>query len=216
MMVYTTDFPELDISETRVINDHKVRLVSDVQGEMQVDVEGAVLPVEDLLRLIGPQRMVERFHQRNDWYSDSPSDFDPSSPSHFIDHYGDSEVSEQELVNLISLRKKLLYEENNEELFDALDTLQEVLINYRDGRNYTTQYQVTETLRWVAKEISDVIVVAVGTAARLGLQVDESFLEVARSNLTKVSPPEHREDGKIQKGPNYVAPRPERLLTERF
>lgn len=215
-MVYTEDFPELDISETRVINDHKVRLVSDAQGEMQLDVEGAILPIDALLRLIGPQRMVERFHQRNDWHSDNPSDFDPTSPSHFIDYYGDSGVSEEELVNLISLRKKLLYEENDEELFDALDTLQEVLINYRDGRNYTTQHHVTETLRWVAKEISDVIVVAVGTAARLGLQADESFLEVARSNLTKVSPPQHREDGKIEKGPNYTPPRPERLLTDRF
>lgn len=211
-MSQTHNFPELDVSETRVINDHEVTLASDASGKMNVSIDDKILPLDALLNLIGPQRQVERFHARSDQYSDRVIDQDPQSPSHFMDLYKDGE--EQALVDLINLRRSLVGEENKE-LLDSLNTLQEVMINYRDGRNYTTKDTVSQTLAWVAKEIADVIVVATGTAARLGMQADIAFLEVALSNLTKVSPPEFRDDGKIQKGPNYRAPETKNLLIDR-
>lgn len=214
-MVYTQDFPELDINEVRWIGDHKVQLASDVQGQMHVQVDDAVLPLDAVISLIGPQRMVERFHARSDQYANQSFDFDPESISKFIDHYSDQSVNEQDLADLFNLRRSLVGEEAKE-LKDALNALEEVMINYRDGRNYTSAETVQTTLAWVLKEISDVVVVSVGTAARLGAQADLSFLEVAKSNLTKVSPPEFRDDGKIQKGPNYKAPSQEGLLQDRF
>jgi predicted HAD superfamily Cof-like phosphohydrolase len=61
----------------------------------------------------------------------------------------------------------------------------------------------------VAKELADLLYVTYGTAASLGIDIDEVFAEVHRSNMSKVGPdgvPMYREDGKVLKGPNYTPP----------
>lgn len=58
----------------------------------------------------------------------------------------------------------------------------------------------------IAKELADMLVVVYGAFADYGINADEAFAEVMRSNMSKCGPngkPIYREDGKILKGPNY-------------
>ena len=55
----------------------------------------------------------------------------------------------------------------------------------------------------IAKEIADVVYVAVGAAVTYGIPFAKVFELVHASNMTKTG---EREDGKIMKGPNYVPP----------
>lgn len=57
----------------------------------------------------------------------------------------------------------------------------------------------------IAKELADLLVVTYGTAVEYGLPMNEIFLEVHRSNMTKIGGPE-RPDGKLLKGENYRPP----------
>jgi predicted HAD superfamily Cof-like phosphohydrolase len=65
-----------------------------------------------------------------------------------------------------------------------------------------------EPLEDVAKELADLVYVAYGTAIALGINLDEALRRVHESNLTKLVAGEavRREDGKVLKGENYVAP----------
>jgi predicted HAD superfamily Cof-like phosphohydrolase len=65
-----------------------------------------------------------------------------------------------------------------------------------------------EPLEDVAKELADLVYVAYGTAIALGINLDEALRRVHESNLTKLVDGEavRREDGKVLKGENYVAP----------
>lgn len=86
------------------------------------------------------------------------------------------------------LRKDLLREEVKEAC-DAID-----------------HYVATGDARPMAKELADVEYVAEGAAQRPGINTYVAFLEVHRSNMTKVGPGGEllvREDGKILKGPHY-------------
>jgi predicted HAD superfamily Cof-like phosphohydrolase len=65
------------------------------------------------------------------------------------------------------------------------------------------------------KEMADVQYVLSGLAVTLGLPLQEAFIRVHRSNLSKLNDngkPIYREDGKVQKGPNYLPPDMETLL----
>jgi predicted HAD superfamily Cof-like phosphohydrolase len=57
----------------------------------------------------------------------------------------------------------------------------------------------------VAKELADIAYVVEGSFLEFGINGDEVFDEVHRSNLTKQGS-DMRADGKITKGPNYVPP----------
>jgi len=104
----------------------------------------------------------------------------------------------------IILRMKLMCEE-----------LQETLHEF----GYSVAFDITPVpafapsvdleLPKVAKELADLLYVVYGTAASLGIDIDEVFAEVHRSNMSKVGPdgvPLYREDGKVLKGPNYTPP----------
>lgn len=83
------------------------------------------------------------------------------------------------------LRKKLHREEHNE-LRDAMDE--------------------EKDLAHIAKEICDALYVFYGTAATYGIDIDECFDEVHRSNMSKLGPamkPIKRADGKILKSEFY-------------
>lgn len=96
----------------------------------------------------------------------------------------------------IALRKKLL-EEECEEAIDAM---------LQDG------------LAEVAKELADVIYVAIGTAVVYGIPIDKVFDAVHESNMAKA--PEgvvkRRADGKVLKPDGWKAPDIKSILNEEF
>ena len=61
----------------------------------------------------------------------------------------------------------------------------------------------------IADALADMLYIIGGTALEYGIPLDKIFLEVHRSNMSKLDEygnPAIREDGKIMKGPNYVKP----------
>ena len=72
-------------------------------------------------------------------------------------------------------------------------------------------YELVEALNWgdpvhIAKEIADLVYVAVGTAISLGIPFNDVFAALQTSNMTKVGADgkvTKREDGKILKGEDF-------------
>jgi predicted HAD superfamily Cof-like phosphohydrolase len=100
---------------------------------------------------------------------------------------------------LVEHRRTLLVEEAGEAA-EALSTLAEAL---RAGHDPVEAYQA------VAKELADVLYVTYGAADALGIDLPAVFVEVHRSNMSKLD--EHgnvqrRADGKVLKGPSYQPP----------
>lgn len=65
------------------------------------------------------------------------------------------------------------------------------------------------------KEMADVQYVLSGMAVTLGFPLQEAFIRVHKSNLSKLDEngkPVYREDGKVLKGVNYLPPDMETLL----
>lgn len=61
----------------------------------------------------------------------------------------------------------------------------------------------------IADALADMMHVIGGTALEYGLPLDKIFLEIHKSNMTKIGEDGKaivREDGKIMKGPNYMKP----------
>ena len=89
---------------------------------------------------------------------------------------------------LLTLRSNLLEEE-----FDELSREINALVPEIQG---------------IAKELCDLLYVAYGTGAALGIDLDKVFEEVHSSNMSKLfnGAPILREDGKVLKGPEYKPP----------
>jgi predicted HAD superfamily Cof-like phosphohydrolase len=88
---------------------------------------------------------------------------------------------------MIELRKELIHEEF-QELLEALSK--------RD-------------LVEVADALTDILYVVYGAGHTFGIDLDECFREVHRSNMSKLGEDGKailREDGKVMKGPNYSDP----------
>lgn len=103
--------------------------------------------------------------------------FDPERPINLNMH--------KDLVKLLSLRINLIKEEYTELMVE--------LENANSMEN-------------IAKELTDLLVVVYGTGAALGINLDNCYREVHRSNMSKLGEdglPIRREDGKILKGNNY-------------
>ena len=64
----------------------------------------------------------------------------------------------------------------------------------------------------LTKEMADLIYVICGMAVAFGLPLDEVFDEVHKSNMTKTG--SKRGDGKVTKGPDYVAPNLDKFFKE--
>ena len=61
----------------------------------------------------------------------------------------------------------------------------------------------------IADALTHLLYVVYGAGHSFGIDLDECFEEVHRSNMSKLGEngrPIHREDGKVLKGPNYVPP----------
>lgn len=61
----------------------------------------------------------------------------------------------------------------------------------------------------VADALTDLLYVVYGAGHACGIDLDECFLEVHRSNMSKLGPdghPIYRADGKVMKGPDYFEP----------
>ena len=100
----------------------------------------------------------------------------------------------------LQLRYKLLDEELNE-LKAEIDTLCQEL--------QTTGKTTVETRCKMLKELSDLQYVLSGMAVSFNLPLEEAFLRVHTSNMSKLvdGKPLKRADGKFLKGPNYQPPR---------
>jgi len=69
---------------------------------------------------------------------------------------------------------------------------------------------VAGSRRQIAKELADLVYVAVGTARVYNIDLDRVLEEVHQSNMSKLGPDGKgikRADGKFVKGPGYRAPR---------
>ena len=67
----------------------------------------------------------------------------------------------------------------------------------------------------IADALTDLLYVVYGAGHTFGLDLDECFQEVHRSNMSKLGDngrPIHREDGKVMKGPGYFEPDLEGIL----
>ena len=67
----------------------------------------------------------------------------------------------------------------------------------------------------IADALTDLLYVVYGAGHTFGLDLDECFQEVHRSNMSKLGEngrPIHREDGKVMKGPGYFEPDLEGIL----
>ena len=67
----------------------------------------------------------------------------------------------------------------------------------------------------IADALTDLLYVVYGAGHAFGLDLDECFEEVHRSNMSKLGEngrPIHREDGKVMKGPGFFEPDLENIL----
>ena len=107
----------------------------------------------------------------------------------FMQTFGQEVKDKPEFPNekIIEFRKKLIDEEFNE--------LKEA-INDKD---------IIE----IADALTDILVVTYGAGLAFGINLDQCFEEVHRSNMSKLSnegKPIYNEFGKVMKGPNYSPP----------
>lgn len=66
-----------------------------------------------------------------------------------------------------------------------------------------------------ADALTDLLYVVYGAGVSFGIDLDACFIEVHRSNLSKLDDngkPIYREDGKVLKGPNYSPPDLKKVL----
>ena len=64
-------------------------------------------------------------------------------------------------------------------------------------------------IKEVADALTDILYVTYGAGHAFGLNLDQCFLEVQSSNMSKLGPdgkPIYNEKGKVMKGPNYFKP----------
>jgi predicted HAD superfamily Cof-like phosphohydrolase len=104
-----------------------------------------------------------------------------------------------ERPELAENRRMLLTEEADE----AAEALTDLARALRDGDDPVAAYQA------VAKELADVLYVTYGAADALGIDLPAVFVEVHRSNMSKIDDDGQivrRADGKVLKGPSYQPP----------
>lgn len=116
----------------------------------------------------------------------------------FMTTFGQEVKSEPEFPgdDVVDLRLDLIHEE-----FTELETA----ISQYIKKELSQQQALTE----VSDALTDLLVVIYGAGHAFGIDLDQCFLEVHRSNMSKLGEdgkPIYREDGKILKGPGYSPP----------
>ena len=77
------------------------------------------------------------------------------------------------------------------------------------------EFMESDNLVDVADALTDLLVVIYGAGHAYGIDLDECFKELHRSNMSKLGEdgkPIYREDGKVLKGPNYSEPNLEAVM----
>lgn len=111
----------------------------------------------------------------------------------FMNAFGQDVEKKPQWTGVAELRYELIREEL-EEMREALD-----------GRD----------LVGVADALSDLLYVVYGAGHAFGLDLDATFNEVHRSNMSKLGAdgrPIYRDDGKVLKGPDYSPPDLKKVL----
>ena len=101
---------------------------------------------------------------------------------------------------------------NDETMELRIDLIEEELGEFKDAI-----LSADGTLVDVADALSDLLYVVYGAGHSFGIDLDDCFAEVHRSNMSKLGEdgkPIYREDGKVLKGPNFSEPDLERVMYE--
>jgi len=114
----------------------------------------------------------------------------------FMDTYGQEVKSKAEFPNknIVKLRLNLIKEE--------LEELQEAIKQ--------------EDLLEVADALTDILYVTYGAGHAFGIDLDNCFNEVQKSNMSKLGADEkpiYNQSGKVMKGPKYFKPNLKQFLT---
>ena len=114
----------------------------------------------------------------------------------FMDTYGQEVKSKAEFPNknIVKLRLNLIKEE--------LEELQEAIKQ--------------EDLLEVADALTDILYVTYGAGHAFGIDLDNCFDEVQKSNMSKLGADEkpiYNQSGKVMKGPKYFKPNLKQFLT---
>ena len=83
-----------------------------------------------------------------------------------------------------------------------LDLIEEEVQELREGMGKASLLEIADAL-------TDILYVVYGAGHTFGIDLDECYNEVHRSNMTKLGEdgrPMYRPDGKVMKGPNYEEP----------
>lgn len=121
----------------------------------------------------------------------------------------------EEELNTYKLRLKLCIEETFE-LFEAMVVPEEytkfefILNDLNSHIEALTTDKINIDPVGVYDAITDISVINAGTANLLGLDLEKGFVEVMKSNMSKLDKdgkPIFREDGKIMKSNSYTPPR---------
>lgn len=92
-----------------------------------------------------------------------------------------------------------------------LDLIEEEVQELRDGLG-------NQDLLEIADALTDILYVVYGAGHAFGIDLDDCFNEVHRSNMTKLGEdgrPLYRDDGKVMKGPNYEEPDLKQFVQQR-
>ena len=113
----------------------------------------------------------------------------------FMQTFGQEVKSKAEFPNekIVQLRHELI-EEELEELNQAIKD---------------------KDIKEVADALTDILYVAYGAGHAFGVDLDQCFEEVQKSNMSKLGPdgkPIYNENGKVMKGPNYFKPNLNKFL----
>lgn len=111
----------------------------------------------------------------------------------FMNAFGQDVETEPQWTSVSELRYELIREEL-EEMREALDD---------------------KDLIGVADALTDLLYVVYGAGHSFGLDLDATFNEVHRSNMSKLGSdgkPIYRDDGKVLKGPDYSEPDLKKVL----
>jgi predicted HAD superfamily Cof-like phosphohydrolase len=96
---------------------------------------------------------------------------------------------------------------------EELRKLREDLIS--EERSELSDAEEKRDIVGVADALSDLLYVIYGMGLVYGIDLDKTFQEVHRSNMSKLGAdgkPIYREDGKVLKGPNYTPPDLKKVL----
>lgn len=92
---------------------------------------------------------------------------------------------------------------------EEMNEMDEQIIRIVTKHSYNKEVP-DDIVEHLIKELADLCYVVSGFAVEFGIDLDAAFELVSRSNLTKLdengAPLEVADNGKIKKGPNYVAP----------